>query len=40
MRLLKESRTLTANNARAYGRWLGARYRDAPNVVLLLEGVD
>jgi hypothetical protein len=35
---VKEARTLTAANARAYGRWLGARYRDAPNVVWVNGG--
>jgi hypothetical protein len=32
------SKILTAQNARAYGRWLGARYRTAPNVVWVLGG--
>jgi hypothetical protein len=35
---VKEARTLTAANARAYGRWLGARYRAAPNVVWVNGG--
>ncbi len=30
--------TLHAGNARAYGRWLGARYRNAPNVVWVSGG--
>jgi hypothetical protein len=29
---------LTAANAEAYGRWLGHRYRNAPNIVWILDG--
>jgi hypothetical protein len=35
---VKESPVITAKNARAYGRWLGARYKDAPNVVWVNGG--
>jgi hypothetical protein len=35
---VKEARALTGANARAYGRWLGARYRNAPNVVWVNGG--
>jgi len=30
--------TLNPDNARAYGRWLGARYKDAPNVIWINGG--
>ena len=37
--LLREGEPdLTRGNARAYGRWLGARYKDAPNVVWVNGG--
>jgi len=35
---VKESPVVTLKNARAYGRWLGARYRAAPNVVWVNGG--
>jgi hypothetical protein len=35
---VKEARILTAANARVYGRWLGERYRGAPNVVWVNGG--
>jgi len=35
---VKEAKTLNTSNARAYGRWLGERYRDAPNVVWVNGG--
>jgi len=35
---VKEAPVLNARNARAYGRWLGARYKDAPNVVWVNGG--
>jgi hypothetical protein len=35
---VKENPVLTAANARVYGRWLGARYRSAPNVVWVNGG--
>ena len=35
---VKEVRVLDAANARAYGRWLGARYKNAPNVVWVNGG--
>jgi len=36
--LVLDKQTLTMENARAYGKWLGARYKDAPNVVWILGG--
>jgi hypothetical protein len=35
---VKESPVVTLKNARAYGRWLGARYKAAPNVVWVNGG--
>jgi hypothetical protein len=35
---VKEAKTLNTSNARAYGRWLGERYRDAPNVIWVNGG--
>jgi hypothetical protein len=35
---VKEAPALDARNARAYGRWLGRRYREAPNVVWVNGG--
>jgi hypothetical protein len=35
---VSDSPVLTARNARAYGRWLGARYKDAPNVIWVNGG--
>ena len=35
---VKEVRVLNAANARTYGRWLGARYKNAPNVVWVNGG--
>ena len=35
---VKETKALHAGNARAYGRWLGRRYKDAPNVVWVNGG--
>ncbi len=35
---VKESPVITTKNARAYGRWLGARYKNAPNVVWVNGG--
>jgi hypothetical protein len=35
---VKEAPLLNVKNARAYGRWLGARYKDAPNVVWVNGG--
>ena len=32
------TQTLTPENARAYGRWLGARYRDQPNIIWVNGG--
>jgi len=36
--LVVDRRTVTQGNARAYGRWLGERYRDTPNLVWVLGG--
>lgn len=33
-----EDRTLNVTNARAYGQWLGVRYRNTPNIVWVLGG--
>jgi Protein of unknown function (DUF4038)/Putative collagen-binding domain of a collagenase len=35
---VKESPVVNMKNARAYGRWLGARYKSAPNVVWVNGG--
>ncbi len=35
---VKETPVLNATNARAYGRWLGARYKNAPNVIWVNGG--
>ena len=35
---VKEVSVLNTGNARAYGRWLGARYKNAPNVVWVNGG--
>ena len=35
---VKESPVVSMKNARAYGRWLGARYKSAPNVVWVNGG--
>jgi hypothetical protein len=35
---VKEQPLLNVKNARAYGRWLGARYKNAPNVVWVNGG--
>jgi hypothetical protein len=35
---VKEAPVLNVGNARAYGRWLGARYKGAPNVVWVNGG--
>jgi len=32
------SKMITMANAEAYGRWLGHRYRNAPNIVWILDG--
>ena len=32
------TQTLTPENARAYGRWLGARYKDQPNIIWVNGG--
>ncbi|MFQ6130669.1 MAG: DUF4038 domain-containing protein [Armatimonadota bacterium] len=36
--LVTDRTTLTTANARAYGKWLGTRYKDTPNVVWVLGG--
>jgi hypothetical protein len=35
---VNESKTITTANARAYGRWLGTRYKNASNIVWVLGG--
>ena len=35
---VNEAKTITVKNARTYGRWLGERYRQAPNVVWVNGG--
>jgi hypothetical protein len=35
---VNEAKVLTAQNARTYGRWLGARYKAAPNVMWMMGG--
>ncbi len=35
---VNEARVFTPENARAYGRWLGERYRDQPNIVWVNGG--
>jgi len=35
---VNQSRLLNVQNARAYGRWLGKRYKDAPNVIWVNGG--
>ena len=32
------TKMITAQNAKAYGKWLGARYKNAPNIVWILGG--
>jgi len=36
--LVVDRKTVTTANARAYGKWLGSRYRDVPNIVWILGG--
>ncbi|MGD8240749.1 MAG: DUF4038 domain-containing protein, partial [Armatimonadota bacterium] len=36
--LVLNRKLVTSGNARTYGRWLGTRYKDAPNVVWVLGG--
>jgi len=35
---VNETRVLNMSNARAYGRWLGKRYKDAPNIIWVNGG--
>jgi Protein of unknown function (DUF4038) len=35
---VNEAKVLTTRNARTYGRWLGARYKTAPNVMWMMGG--
>ena len=35
---VNEAKVLTTRNARTYGRWLGARYKAAPNVMWMMGG--
>jgi hypothetical protein len=35
---VNEVKVLNGNNARAYGRWLGNRYRNAPNIIWINGG--
>ena len=35
---VNETTVLNVDNARGYGRWLGARYKDAPNIVWVNGG--
>jgi hypothetical protein len=35
---VNDAKVVTATNARAYGRWLGERYKDAPNIVWVNGG--
>ena len=35
---VNDVQTVTADNAFEYGRWLGARYREAPNIIWVLGG--
>lgn len=35
---VNDIQTVTAENANEYGRWLGSRYKDAPNIVWILGG--
>ena len=35
---VNETKTLNLQNARAYGRWLGKRYQDAPNIIWVNGG--
>jgi hypothetical protein len=35
---VNQTKTLNLTNARAYGRWLGKRYKDAPNVIWVNGG--
>ncbi|MGQ9731559.1 MAG: apiosidase-like domain-containing protein, partial [Candidatus Zipacnadales bacterium] len=36
--LVVSRKVLTTANARAYGKWLGTRYKDSPNIVWILGG--
>jgi len=35
---VNDIQTVTTENAHAYGRWLGERYKDSPNIVWILGG--
>jgi hypothetical protein len=35
---VNDAKAITLKNARAYGRWLGARYRNAPNIIWVNDG--
>jgi hypothetical protein len=35
---VNEAKVLTTGNARTYGRWLGARYKAAPNIMWMMGG--